>query len=183
MPSKTLPPRYLGIAAIIYAVVSAYWLVLEVFFGTPGQRIVTILGGVVILVLIALAIVFITRTPRPPPATEGDRTGMWFGIIFAWEGIGIGVASGVLAALGQTQWIGVAVAIIVGLHFFPLGWLFNLRMDYAIGGLIVLLAIVVPVLVADEQARFTVIAYGCAVILYAAGWGRLLLGRSVLRTV
>lgn len=179
MRDTSLPARYLGIAAIIYAAVSAYWLVLEQFFGAGNTLTLTILGAIAILALVVLAAMLIRQSSPPAPATERDRTGMWFGIIFAWEGIGIGVASGVLAALGQTQWIGVAVAIIVGLHFFPLGWLFGLRMDYVIGVLIVLLAVLTPIFVGEEAPRFTVIAYGCALILFGAGVGRLMLGRRL----
>lgn len=179
MNTATPPARYLGIGAIIYGIVSAVWLIWEYTFGTVQNLVVLGVGFAAILVLIALAARFIMQSPAPV-TDENDKTGMWFGIIFAWEGIGIAVASGILAALGYVNWIGVAIVIIVGLHFFPLGWLLRQTTDYAIGTVLLLIGILVPLLIAEPANWFTVIAFGAALTLYAAGWMRLWVGRRLL---
>lgn len=52
-----------------------------------------------------------------------------FCIIFAGEGIAIGVGSGIAAATGNVDWIPAITAIIVGLHFFPLGYILEITAD------------------------------------------------------
>lgn len=181
MGNVTLQARHLGFGALVYAVVSGLWVVLANIFGSAQSVVLTAIGVVLIAVMVVYAVRFISQTPKPI-ATEDDKTGMWFGIIFAWEGIGIGVASGILAGLGLADWIGVAIVIIVGLHFFPLARLFDIRTDYAIGAVLIVLGIATPLLVSEPSTWFDVIGYGAALTLYAAGWARILLGQRIMNS-
>lgn len=66
-------------------------------------------------------------------AAEGKRAGMWFGIIFGLEGALIAGAAIGLSAHGLANWIPVAAAAIVGIHFLPLARLFRVPLYYFTG--------------------------------------------------
>jgi hypothetical protein len=181
MTQKQSRSRYFGIGAIIYALVSAVWLVIEWTLGTVQNIFITGIGFIMIAMLVTLAIRHIMQSPAYV-AEAGDKTGMWFGIIFTWEGIGIGVVSGILIVLELVAWIPVAVAIIVGLHFFPLGFLLKIKTDYIVGAALLSLAIATPLLITPAENWVSVIAYGTTIVLFIAGASRLVIGRNLLAT-
>ncbi|TFF38843.1 hypothetical protein [Mucilaginibacter psychrotolerans] len=57
----------------------------------------------------------------------------WFNLIFAAEGIAIFVANTVLLNTGHQNLFVPTFALIVGLHFFPLGLVFKRKFDYVVG--------------------------------------------------
>lgn len=177
MMDSNLMTRHYGIGAVIYGMVSLLWLAWEFAFGTVNSFLIVGFAIAAVAILIFFAVRMITGTAQPV-GNSNPRAGMWFGIIFAWEGIGIGVASGVLIALGMAQWIPVAVVIVVGLHFFPLGRLLNISTDYVIGAILVLLGVLTPLFVANPEQWVSIIAYGAAMTLYVAGCLRLLVGQQ-----
>lgn len=61
---------------------------------------------------------------------EGKRTGKWFGIIFGAEGLGIFIAINIVVNLGHPELTIPVIALVVGLHFYPLGWVFKRTIDY-----------------------------------------------------
>jgi hypothetical protein len=68
------------------------------------------------------------RRPKDSTAegrARGKKTGMWFGIIFGLEGMIIGITSSALAATHHGELIVPIVVLVVGLHFLPLAWLFE----------------------------------------------------------
>lgn len=179
MTRENTRSRYFGIGAVIYAFVSALWLMIEWSLGSVQNVFVTGTGGVLILILLILAVRHIMQSPEYV-AEQGDKTGMWFGIIFAWEGIGIGVVSGILIALQLESWIPIAVAVIVGLHFFPLGYLLDIQADYLVGAALLAIAVATPILVASPDSWVSIVAYGAAITLFIAGCTRLTIGRSMI---
>jgi hypothetical protein len=74
----------------------------------------------------------------PVATAKGRRAGTLFGIIFGAEGALIGLASALLARAGLGDWIPVAAALIVGLHFLPLAHVFEMPLYYWTGVLAVL---------------------------------------------
>jgi len=98
----------------------------------------------------------------PVAAAKGKRDGMWFGIIFGVEGGLIALSSVLLARFGLDTWIPLAAAAIVGLHFLPLARLFEVRLYYWTGAVIVL-AVLACSLIRDPSARQL-----CAGLLMAA---------------
>lgn len=63
-------------------------------------------------------------------AAEGKKMGMWFGIIFGAEGLFIFLGVNLVNHLGHTDLIIPVIALVVGLHFYPLGWIFKRKIDY-----------------------------------------------------
>ena len=61
---------------------------------------------------------------------EGKKLGKWFGIIFGAEGLGIFIAVNIVTNLGHADLTIPVIALIVGLHFFPLARVFKRTIDY-----------------------------------------------------
>ena len=74
----------------------------------------------------------------PMAAAKGKRIGMHFGIIFGIESGLIFFCATLLARLGLSIWIPIAIAVIVGLHFIPLARVFEAPPYYWTGVLCVL---------------------------------------------
>lgn len=171
---------YLAIGALIYAGVSALWVMI-VHFTSSTHAMVLGLAAFLIVLLVAAAVFTLRQALQIQPISSGSpELGKWFGIIFSAEGIGIGVGSGILIAFNQTQWIAPWVALLVGLHFFPLGRLLQLPLDYVLGAAILIL--VVATVFAVEMADWArLLGSGTALFLWLAGWGRLFTAQQVIR--
>jgi hypothetical protein len=63
---------------------------------------------------------------------RGKKEGMWFGIIFGGEGLGIFIAVNLVINLGHPDLVIPAIALVVGLHFYPMAKLFKRTLDYYI---------------------------------------------------
>ena len=61
---------------------------------------------------------------------EGKKMGKWFGIIFGAEGLGIFIAINVVNNIGHPELDIPVIALVVGLHFFPLAKVFKRTVDY-----------------------------------------------------
>lgn len=167
--------RYLAMGGAVYAVVTAVWLGIALALDLAGGMV--LLGvSVPVLILLLLSIQMARVLPPTSGSERNAAIGKWFGIIFAGEGALIGVGSGVLLALGQPDLILSWVALIVGLHFFPLGYLLGLNLDYLLGAAIVLLATVT--LLFDLATRQVVLTFGTVALLWLAGVARLAAARS-----
>jgi hypothetical protein len=171
---------YRAIGALIYAGVSALWVII-VFFNSVTQAAILALATFLIAPLIVGAVFTLHQTVQIQPiSSSSPGLGKWFGMIFSAEGIGIGVGSGILIALNLNGWIAPWVALLVGLHFFPLGRLLNLPLDYGLGAAIVIL-VVLTVLAVEMENWPSLLGLGAALLLWLAGWGRLLTARQVIR--
>lgn len=58
------------------------------------------------------------------------RMGKWFGIIFGAEGLGIFLAVNIVINLNHPDLIIPAIALVVGVHFYPMAKIFNRKIDY-----------------------------------------------------
>jgi len=76
------------------------------------------------------------RAKRFAPSTsesdiaEKKKSGMWFGIIFGAEGLGIVIAVNVVINIGHPELVIPAIALVVGLHFYPMAKIFKRKIDY-----------------------------------------------------
>ncbi|RED56295.1 DUF7010 family protein [Cohnella lupini] len=117
------------------------------------------------------------------------HTRLWFNLIFAAEGIAVAITIAVCNATGHTELIPLVIAIIVGVHFFPLAPLFQVRLYYWTGALLCLLAIVTWLFVPSEfmigdhqvNAFMSITGLGSALILWATGLAILRIGRGLVR--
>jgi hypothetical protein len=114
------------------------------------------------------------RSPkaRARGRTIGWRMGIGFGVVFGSEALLIALASIILSANGLDDFIVPVIALIVGLHFLPLAWLFQVQVYYVTGARMSLVAVVtlpaVPQTATANGAPLWVIvpATGSAVVLW-----------------
>jgi hypothetical protein len=106
----------------------------------------------------------------PIAEARGKRAGMWFGIIFGLEGGLIFLCSLVLAHVHLTDWIPIGIALIVGVHFFPLARVFEVPLYYGTGGLCVL-GVLACTPIGDGGLRILFAGLTMAVVL----WGSVVL--------
>ena len=101
-----------------------------------GQYAVLFVFGVPSGMFVAYGVSLFRAAKNFPPLTssadkaEGKRMGMWYGIIFGAEGIIIPIVCGLLVYLGQTAFILPAIALVIGLHFYPMASVFKRTIDY-----------------------------------------------------
>lgn len=96
-----------------------------------------------LIVFPLLAIVFLTsgislfrlakhfpKVESDEDKAEGKKMGMWFGIIFAAEGLGIFIAINIVTNMGHPELAIPVIALVVGLHFYPMAKVFKRTIDY-----------------------------------------------------
>ena len=102
-----------------------------------------------------------------------------FNLVFGLEGVVIALAVVLLGRSGMGTLVPAVVAIIVGVHFFPLAELFRVRAYHATGAALCVLGMVAFVLV--PQARLPFVGLGCAATLFATAAYMLCLGGGARR--
>jgi hypothetical protein len=104
---------------------------------------------------------------------EGARIQKWYGIIFGLEGLVIGGTCAILGATGLDNYIVPTIALIVGLHFYPMAAVFNRKFDYFAGTWTVLVAISTLFLLAkkmvSEEHAFLMVGIGVAISTISYG--------------
>ncbi|MBC7400083.1 MAG: hypothetical protein H7289_09070 [Mucilaginibacter sp.] len=92
--------------------------------------------GVLIFAFIGSAVYFFSVSKRFPVLSSdadkarGKKEGMWFGIIFGGEGLGIVIAVNLVIYLGHPDLVIPVIALVVGLPFYPMAKLFKRTLDY-----------------------------------------------------
>lgn len=180
MPNTQDNPHFLAIGGLVYSIVSALWVLIAYYFGEL-QFLVLATAVVLLLVLVIKSITTLQQALKVSPISAGSQElGKWFGIIFAAEGLLIGIGSGILAGLNQTDWIAPWVAVVVALHFFPLGYLLRLPTDYFVGGAILGITLVTVFTISSTNWA-SVLGLGTALLLWLAGWARVYFSRKSLQ--
>ncbi|WIE85098.1 hypothetical protein [Curtobacterium sp. MCPF17_021] len=139
MSVETRPPRTVvtGVASglVLMAVFSLWWAS-DTYTGWP-----TAAATVVMVVSAAAAAVFLVQAVRLFVAGRRLSTVLsasdqarkpnsaLFGAVFGAEGVLIGTAVGVLGANGLDRFIVPTIAVIVGLHFYPMARVFRRSID------------------------------------------------------
>ena len=129
------------VGATIMFFFGAIWLLLGVFGGRPSPgwlRAGLLVAGLLLGVWIATAVHRVSHVSETaPPALEQTvvrrRIGQRFGWITGIEGAAIFLAVILLNAVHRPDFIPPAIALIVGLHFFPLASLFGRSFYYGTG--------------------------------------------------
>ncbi|WP_426669951.1 hypothetical protein ACPPVU_01655 [Mucilaginibacter sp. McL0603] len=115
--------------------------------------ILLILFGIIIITFISFAIYLFGISKRFPKLesetdkAEGKQAGKWFGIIFGAEGLGIFVAINIVVNLGHADLTIPVIALVVGLHFYPLAKIFKRTIDYYLATWTTVIAIIAIVLI------------------------------------
>jgi hypothetical protein len=110
---------------------------------------------------------------KPEDKAEGRRIQIWYGVIFGAEGLLIGAACGILGANGLDKDIVPAIALIVGLHFYPMAAVFRRKFDYLTGTWTSVIAIAAILLEARKMISlpqaFLMVGFGTAIATISYG--------------
>lgn len=149
-------------------------------WGSPWLLIITIMISFTLLMGAISLLKASRRFSNQQTETEAKhwkRVNRWFVIIFALEGVAIGIASVITNVLNHFEMFFPIMAIIVGIHFFPLAPLFKVKTHYVTGALLCILGIITLFFVPTEATigGHTIIAssalsgFGSALILWGNG--------------
>ena len=171
--------------AVILTLFGSFWciIVLASWRARPGWSIPA--GSVVTITLLALCAMGLIASRKipsiddPAAAAKGKRAGMLFGIIFGLEGGLIALCSTLLTRYGLSIWIPIAAAVIVGVHFIPLAFVFEVPLYYWTGVLSVL-GMLACSLVPDAATRVLCAGLVMAAVLWLTVVLLLLQTRSML---
>ncbi|WP_211744999.1 hypothetical protein [Paenibacillus sp. Marseille-Q4541] len=125
------------------------------------------------------------------PALNGKskkKTMRLFNFIFVGEGIAIGIAISICNITHHIELIPLIIAIIVGIHFFPLASLFRINIYYYSGVLLCLIAILTWLFIPETihiaghpiMAFMSVVGFGSAIILWITSLFILRMGKTLL---
>lgn len=160
-------------------------------WGLPLLLVIAIVMGASLFIG-GLSLIMVSRklTNQAPArdARLGKRIRLWFNLIFAAEGVAIAIAIAICNATGHSELIPLIIAIIVGVHFFPLAPLFQINLYYWTGALLSLLAIGTWLFVPAEftlgehqiNAYMSITGIGSALILWATGLSVWRIGRKLV---
>jgi hypothetical protein len=163
--------RGIFFGGIILTMFGGFWSIIALSFlhprpkwGIPAAAAVT-----AILVLLCIQRLWSIRgipSANDPVATaKGKRAGKWFGIIFGIEGALIGLSCALLGNHGLDDWIPIAIALIVAVHFFPLAKLFEVPLYYWLGALSTL-GVLACLLIGDPATRAICVGFLMAGLLW-----------------
>ena len=143
---------------------------------------------------VAAAVYFLTTAVRvlrlrrdlPVESSPGAPvSGRAFGLVFAAEGVAIWLAALVLNNLGKQEHVVPVIALIVGLHFYPMARIFRRTIDLylATWTCVVAVAGIVVLAVTDRPAAQVTAAVAVGAALATAGYGFYLarMARGLLR--
>lgn len=176
--SAALAGRAIG--AMFFAGFGALWLVwwcVESQGASPGVLAGIALGAVCIGMLAR------RRWQRHRDAARAladspamRRARRVFNLVNAGQWVAVVIAALWLSSTGHPEWIRVAIILIVGLHFLPLGVVFHYPMHLVTGSALIALALIYP-LVSTAGPLNPVGLLGTGIVLWvsalvALGWSR-----------
>jgi len=114
-------------------------------------------------------------------SSESKKREKWFTFILIAEGLLILIARNILVNIQMPQLFIPCLALIVGLHFYPLGKIFGRKIDYAIATWMTVLSFSGIILslyhTADQNMIDSFIGFGCAIGTSAMGGYMIAKGR------
>lgn len=183
-----------GVASgLILMAAFTMWWASDTFYGWDRAAAVVTVGvcGVAALVFVVHA-VRLLRAERGHPALpsedgRGKRpNGALFGAVFGAEGLLIGLSVALLSSNGLDRFIVPTIAIIVGLHFFPMARVFHRSIDTWLAVWTTLVGatglILVGLAAAPVSAVWSWVGAGVAVATLSYGGYMTRLARRLLRS-
>lgn len=172
--------RFVAIGLFLMAFFAALWASWS-FYGLSaflGVALIVIFGAFAVIFVINGVQLFRSAARLPlPVGAESQRRGralqIGFGITFASEGVVIAVVCALLAMNDGYAYFAPAIALIVGLHFIPFGFLFRRSIDFYIAAWVVVWAIVGIWLIASQILAAPLVAslVGVATACGTAAYG------------
>ena len=158
-----------------------------------GGIIILILFASVIAVLVFNAVSLFSLSKQFPKLeteedkAEGKRTGRWFGIIFGAEGLGIFIGINIAVNLGHADLTIPVIALVVGLHFYPLARVFKRTIDYYLATWTTIVAIIGFVLILNKSCSAAVadafVGIGTAIATSCYGFYMIYTGKKLTQSV
>jgi hypothetical protein len=122
----------------------------------------------------------------PKLTSEADiarekKTGKWFGIIFGAEGLGIFIGINIVIYLGHPDLVIPVLALVVGLHFYPMAKIFRRTIDYYIATWSTAIAVLAIVFVLNktmaQSAAMVFVGIGIGIATSSYGFYMVIRGR------
>lgn len=177
-PTTAWAMRGRGLGMLVCAAFGAFWASSSrpewpAAFSTAAYAVIALITAAPVIAGLAL----IGRSRRLPRSLNASprrprRTRRLFAAIFAAEIVAMNVAAYVLTSYDMETYLIPAIAIIVGLHFYPLAGLYQARSFYFTGTVMTLAGIGGVVSIAGGLAASPVIAavdVTCAITLWGTG--------------
>jgi hypothetical protein len=118
---------------------------------------------------------------------EEKRMGKWFGIIFGAEGLGIFIGINIAYHFGHPDLLFPVIALVVGLHFFPLAKVFKRTVDYYLATWTTLIAICGFIFTLNELMPVndvqTFVGIGTAIATCCYGFYMISSGNKIMENV
>ncbi len=155
---------------------SNYWFVLLVF---PVFSVVFVINAVKLF----RAAKYFPKVTSEADIAERKKTGKWFGIIFGAEGLGIFIGINLVVNLGHPDLAIPVMALVVGLHFFPLAKVFKRTVDYYLATWSTAIATLAIIFVLNktmtETAAMAFVGIGIAIATSSYGVYMVVRGRGI----
>ena len=139
--------RSVAVGMFLMAFFTTFWA-LWIPYGLPSVVALPLLALFVTLAVgFVVSGIGLVRAGRRFPAVgedargRGRRVQKGFAVVVGAEGLVIGVVCAILGARGAFAYFGPAIALVVGLHFLPLGIVFRRTIDYYVGAWVSLAAL------------------------------------------
>jgi hypothetical protein len=133
--------RFVVIGLFLMAFLTLLWASWSLY-GLPvaGSIALVVIFSVIAVIFVINGVRLLRSTDRLPVPTGDDSNRrcramrIGFGVTFAAEGVIIGVVCALLIVNGAYAYLAPAIALVVGLHFIPLGFIFHRTIDFYIAG-------------------------------------------------
>ncbi|MDN5285663.1 MAG: hypothetical protein JWR38_1937 [Mucilaginibacter sp.] len=155
------------------------------------HHVVLVVFSIISLLFVVYGITLFVAAQKFPKFTsesdkaEGKHMAKWFGILFGIEGTAIPVVAVILLLLGYQRFTLPVMALIIGLHFYPMAKIFNRRIDYYLATWTCLVAINGIIMVAGknypETFTFTILGIGVALATTSYGVYMLFTGYNYIK--
>jgi hypothetical protein len=186
--------RFVAIGLFLMAFFTLLWASWSLY-GLPvaGGAALVVIFSVIAVIFVINGVRLLRSADRLPVPTGDDsnRQGramrIGFGVTFAAEGVIIGVVCALLIVNGAYAYLAPAIALVVGLHFIPLGFIFHRTIDFYIAGWVVVWALLGFSLISSQTmaaplvASIVGVAAACSTTAY--GVYMLRVKRAILATL
>jgi hypothetical protein len=158
--------RDAGITALVLGFFASAWFGWGQAAPPAGLGTWLTVGSLLAVAVAAIGAVVGFRSPASTAALHDRAAGKRYGVIVGVE-LGLaGLGAGILAAIGQADYIPVWVCAVVGVHLLPLAPLLRDRRLVALGVLVTIVALVALVVgLADTVTPSTVTGVGAGLLL------------------